>query len=173
MRIAATGHRPSKLGNDYTYTSPLSIKIMMGMTDILMPLKAKSLADDIELKIISGMALGVDTMWAMVGMSLLIPVIAAIPDMAQADRWPPTSQSKYYRILDKCHEVVNVSKSSVFKMEHLQQRNIWMVDNCDLLVAVYNGDQSGGTYNCIQYAKQKIGESRIITINPKEIVAIT
>ena len=29
-----------------------------------------------------------------------------------------------------------------------------MVDNCDKLLAFWNGEQSGGTWNTIQYAKK-------------------
>lgn len=39
-----------------------------------------------------------------------------------------------------------------------------MVDRCDKLIACYNGDTSGGTYNCVQYAKKKGKE--IIVIDP-------
>ncbi len=35
----------------------------------------------------------------------------------------------------------------------MQKRNEWMVDNCDMLVAVWDGTD-GGTYNCIDYAKR-------------------
>ena len=52
---------------------------------------------------------------------------------------------------------------SVFKM---QLRNEWMVDHCDKLIAIFNQDEtSGGTFNCVQYARSK--NKDIIFINPK------
>jgi len=38
----------------------------------------------------------------------------------------------------------------------MQTRNIWMVDNCDLVLALWDGSD-GGTGNCIKYAN-KIGK---------------
>jgi uncharacterized phage-like protein YoqJ len=35
----------------------------------------------------------------------------------------------------------------------MQIRNEWMVDHCDLLVALWDGSP-GGTGNCIRYAKR-------------------
>jgi uncharacterized phage-like protein YoqJ len=34
----------------------------------------------------------------------------------------------------------------------LQKRNEWMVDHCDLLIAVWDGSE-GGTANCVRYAR--------------------
>ena len=42
-----------------------------------------------------------------------------------------------------------------------------MVDNSDIIIAVWDGTK-GGTYNCVQYAKKKNKE--IIQINPKEFL---
>lgn len=48
----------------------------------------------------------------------------------------------------------------------LQIRNEYMVDNADVVIAVWDGSK-GGTCNCVNYAK-KIGKN-IIQINPKDI----
>ena len=45
-------------------------------------------------------------------------------------------------------------------------RNRYMVDNSDLVIAVWNGTK-GGTCNCVKYAKKK--DKSIIFINPDEI----
>lgn len=161
MKIAITGHRPNKLGNDYSLTSPLIIRIKEHLESII-DKYAKH-----RLTLISGMALGIDTLWAQLAVENNIPFIAAIPDLAQADRWPPKSQTVYYRLLEKAQEVVNVSKSTIYKIEHLQQRNIWMVDNCNLLIAVWDGTP-GGTANCINYAHSV--KRFIIRINPKSLI---
>jgi uncharacterized phage-like protein YoqJ len=57
--------------------------------------------------------------------------------------------------------IVNPGEYAAWKM---QKRNEWMVDRCTALIAVYNSDQTGGTRNCVEYAK-KVGR-RIVTINP-------
>lgn len=153
MKIACTGHRPNKLGNDYLYTSVLSQRIMHDMMHII-NLQAIDLERTYkDIAIISGMALGVDTMWAMVAKELGLKLIAAIPFENQYKIWPQSSKDVYFKLLEYAAEIVNVSGQKDYKAAYMQQRNIWMVDNCDLLVAVYNGDKSGGTYNCIEYAK--------------------
>jgi len=43
--------------------------------------------------------------------------------------------------------------------------NEWMVDNSSILIAIYDGSKNGGTFNCIEYAKNKGKE--IIVIDPK------
>lgn len=48
----------------------------------------------------------------------------------------------------------------------LQMRNIYMLDQCNVLVAVYNGSGSGGTYNCVKAAKEK--GLRIIYLDPNQ-----
>jgi len=48
----------------------------------------------------------------------------------------------------------------------MQKRNEYMVDNADIVIAVWDGTK-GGTCNCVRYAK-KLGKD-IVIINPKEI----
>jgi uncharacterized phage-like protein YoqJ len=48
----------------------------------------------------------------------------------------------------------------------MQDRNIWMVDHCDALIAVWDGT-SGGTANCVRYA-QKVGKP-IVFIDPYDL----
>jgi len=160
MVIACTGHRPNKLDNDYSYTSDLSKRIMHEMRSFL-------LRDGSVSSIISGLAVGIDTMWAMVGFELGIPVIGAIPFEGQENRWPDRTKELYYRLLIKCTQKVYVSEPG-YTASKMQIRNQWMVDNSDLLFAVYNGDQFGGTYNCIQYALSK--QKPVVYLNPKDLI---
>jgi len=57
-----------------------------------------------------------------------------------------------------------LDRTDKYSIDKMQKRNEWMVDNCDLLIAVWNEDKSGGTYNCIQYAKSVNKE--VIYVNP-------
>ena len=51
---------------------------------------------------------------------------------------------------------------AVWKM---QKRNEWMVDNCDAVIAVWDG-APGGTANTVDYAR-KLGKS-VLVIDPVE-----
>lgn len=119
---------------------------------------------------ISGMALGIDTMWAELALEWNIRLTAAIPCGSQPDRWPKASQTRYYRILDRAYRVYNVSGKVLYKPEYMQQRNIWMVDQLvqpeDILVGVWNGTP-GGTHNCLKYAGTKLSPNQVIIISPQ------
>jgi uncharacterized phage-like protein YoqJ/5-methylcytosine-specific restriction endonuclease McrA len=145
MVIAVTGHRPDKLGSEYDMKGPISKYIYDELCKIVTDLKPT--------KVISGMALGVDMLWANVAINKNIPFVAAIPFLGQEKKWPEPSQRIYNKMLSHATEVVTVCPGdyAAFKM---QKRNEWMVDNCDMLVAVWDGSQ-GGTSNCVNYATSK------------------
>ena len=48
----------------------------------------------------------------------------------------------------------------------MQRRNEYMVDKADTLIAVWNGT-SGGTANCVKYAKKKGVD--IVRLDPNKI----
>ena len=37
----------------------------------------------------------------------------------------------------------------------MQKRNMYMVDRADLVLAIWNGEEKGGTWNTIRYARKK------------------
>lgn len=142
MIIAATGHRPNKLGG-------YNQKVFQELND----LATNWLKINRPKKIISGMALGWDQAIAQAAIELCIPVLAAIPFDGQHYVWPDKAQKIYLNILSQCKEIKNVSPGP-YAAWKLQKRNEWMVDNCDELVALWNGGP-GGTKNCIDYAHKQ------------------
>ncbi len=164
MKIAITGHRPNKLGHDYDLTSPLLHKIKC---EILLKLGETVRNDKTHFKncqFITGMALGIDTLFAKIAIELGIPFTAAIPFNGQHLKWPFKSRETYLYLLSKAAEVVNVSGDDKYKPEYMHKRNIWMVNECDKLISVWDGSTSGGTFKCTEYARDK---KPIIHINPK------
>jgi uncharacterized phage-like protein YoqJ len=157
MIIAVTGHRPDKLGNEYNMKGPISKKIYSRLDDLVAQLKPT--------KIITGMALGVDMIFANLAINRKIPLIAAIPFVGQEKKWPIESQRIYNRILSYAEQKVIVSPEGYASWK-MQVRNEWMVNRCDILIAVWDGTE-GGTYNCVNYAISK--EKDIRRINPKEL----
>lgn len=154
MIVAFTGHRPDKLGG-YKLPNPTYIKICQKLDKVLRELKPS--------KALSGMALGIDQWAANVCVKLEIPFVAVIPFVGQEKMWPADSQRIYNNLLTKAAEKVIVSEGG-YSAAKMQIRNQYLVDNCDLLIAVYNGDKTGGTANCINYAKE-IGK-KILIIDP-------
>lgn len=159
MIIAFTGHRPDKLPNKetgYRIPNPTYIHVCQKIDKALKEFKPE--------KVITGMALGVDQWAAMIAHKLNIPYLAAIPFENQESKWPEESK-KTFRLLRKLASEEVVVSEGEYSSIKMQIRNQWMVDNCDKLIAVWDGTP-GGTGNCVKYA-QSINKD-IFFINPKE-----
>lgn len=155
--IAVTGHRPDKLGGYKPCEWHRAIR--RNMRDFLLE------APDGPMTLLSGCALGVDQWWMEVGFDLEIPVVGVVPFEGFDSNWPVASQVKLKTLLAKCEEVIYVSEPG-YSLEKLDLRNRYLVDNCDTLVAYWNGSASG-TQNCVDYAGS-LGR-RTIIINPEEL----
>ena len=157
MKIyAATGHRPDKLGGYSVEAQQVQVKVAKHY------LRKKN--PDL---IITGMALGWDTAWALAGLELDIPVVAAIPFKGQESRWAASAQEQFHQIVDQCVDVKYVC-SPGYAPWKMQVRNRWMVDNCTKLVALWNGTD-GGTANCLAYAAEK--KRHVYNLFPKWRIA--
>jgi uncharacterized phage-like protein YoqJ len=140
MLIAATGHRPNKLGG----YGPKVYRDLVRLAEAYIDLAKPS-------GIISGMALGWDQAWADAGINKGVPVHAAVPFVGQESRWPKESQDNFNRILKQCASVTIVCEG-VYSAQKMQTRNEWMVDKADRVCALWDGT-SGGTGNCVRYVK--------------------
>jgi len=158
MKIAITGHRPNKLGNDYSLTSPLLLHIKAILQEQINIYQPEFM--------ISGMALGIDTLWATLAIENNIKLIAAVPFKSQHIKWTIKSQEIYFDLLSKAHQMINISGADGYNLDYMQLRNEWMVDNCDMLIAVWDGTP-GGTCNCFRYANKR--NKNIFRINPSLI----
>ena len=140
--------------------NPVRVKLRQLMREQLVKLAPE--------KTFSGMALGIDQDFVSVCIDLKIPFVAAVPFLEQASQWPEESQRIYYALLDEAVQVVYVSEPgyAVWKM---QKRNEWMVDQVGedgVVLAIWDGS-SGGTGNCVKYAKRL--DRQIVRINPDEV----
>ena len=87
-----------------------------------------------------------------------------VPFEKQYIRWNEKERREYINMLRKANKVVRVDRLENYKIKGLEQdiyhpakmqkRNEYMIDNCNILIALWNGT-SGGTKNCINYAKKK------------------
>jgi uncharacterized phage-like protein YoqJ len=142
MIIAGTGHRLDKLGGygkdiaDFTY-AVASEYLEHNKPDV----------------VISGMAIGWDQALAIAAHKLGIEWWAYVPFPGQEKRWPQLSQQLYNQLLSAAHNVVYIQPH--YHPGAFQQRNVLMVDHCDEVVALWNGEKKGGTYNCLEYAEKK------------------
>lgn len=165
MIIAVTGHRPDKLWG-YNYEHPNYTRIINFMSDFL--------NKNEPTHCISGVALGIDTLFAVASINYRnknkgknIIFECAIPCRNHTSKWKQEDKSRYLRILEEADIITKVSNEP-YQPWLMIKRDEYMVDKCDLLLAFWNGDKEGGTYNTVKYA-QKINK-KIIIINPFEII---
>jgi len=162
MKVAVTGHRPNKLWG-YEYSHPKYVALGWALRNTLISLQADH--------IISGMALGVDTIFALVGLKLKsnampnLTIECAIPCTNHSSKWLKTSVDLYDSIIKRSDLITYVTQEP-YTMSCMQRRNEYMVDNCDVLIAVWDGTP-GGTANCVKYAIEK--GIQIQYINPSKI----
>jgi uncharacterized phage-like protein YoqJ len=151
--VGVTGHRPQKLA-----ASPdcFGDKVLKQ----LIKLALKSLRELEPRQVITGMALGWDFAIAIAALHLEIPIIAAVPFEGQDSKWPEQSRIRYKNILKKITrqggEIIIVSPGA-YSARKMQIRNEFIVDNCNLLLALWDGKNSGGTYNAVNYAQESAG----------------
>ena len=157
MILAFTGHRPTKLGG-WKEPNPVKRLVKAELVRLLMELKPEH--------VVSGMALGVDQWAAEIAFDLGIPFLAAVPCDDQDHIWKPEAQTRYRELLAKAMHVVVVSPGPYARWK-MPERNHWMVDHCDKLIAVWDGSP-GGTSECVSYAKRR--GKPIIMVVPRELL---
>lgn len=138
--IAGTGHRPDKLGG-------------FGNCEAALYAFLRSLLPSLAPRgIISGMALGFDTALAFAARDLGIPYVAAVASPGQERLWPTKAQTRYHELLADAAKVVYVypADSPLSWPQRLHQRNIWMANKSDFVLALHNGSP-GGTANMLRY----------------------
>jgi len=156
--IAVTGHRPNKLyGYDTDDERYISLKEQM----------KEFLIKKGCTKAVSGMALGVDQLFAEAVIELKesgynIKLHCAIPCRNHPCKWPKKSQEHYQWILSKADEVVLVT-DAVYSPWLMQVRNKFMVNMADEVLAIWDGSE-GGTGNCVKYANET--NKKVTIINP-------
>lgn len=164
-RCAFTGHRPKKLPWRYNETDPRCAALKKRLTQEIVRLAELGYTD-----FFSGMAEGADTWAALAVLDLkkentALRLHCVLPCEGQADRWSPSARKLYYYILEQADEIVYVSRE--YSADCMLKRNHYLVDNSDCLLAVYNGEERGGTAMTVRYARKL--DKKTIIIDPTDI----
>lgn len=178
--IAITGHRPDLLGG-YNWNTTKNKKIMAALEDAI----EKQIVENDYKRFICGGALGTDQMAFHILTQLKeykyhdLELIVAVPFKDQPKPWNEKDRLLYYMQLDYADQVVYVDELpeyqlknasvGVFNIRKYLNRNNYMVDNSDLVIAVLKGEnkKSTGTSKCLEYAVRL--QKPIIIINPNLI----
>ncbi|MDD4002611.1 MAG: SLOG family protein [Clostridia bacterium] len=162
-KICFTGYRPHKMPFDMNEKDKDFLEFCF---------KAQKLIEaQIELGnkyFISGMAQGSDLVLAEIVIKLKqkypdVFLECALPFRHQSKKWTEKFKSAYDSIINKCDKITIISEK--YTALCFMQRNKYMVDCCDIVIAVYDG-KKGGTHFTCQYAQKK--GRQIIILNPAQ-----
>ena len=147
-----TGHRSQKLPWGNNEQDPRCLELKTRLEDTLEAVYSAGFTH-----FICGMADGTDLYFCEAVLALRrehpeIHMEAAIPFAGQTDRWPASQRERYDSLISACDKVTVLREE--YTPQCMMQRNIYMVDNADILIACYSG-QSGGTLNTMRYALKK------------------
>jgi len=172
MAVCVTGHRnivPANLtGSPWPDQNPVVLAHHRQVKGLMAHWIAEQNLRMGETEFISGMALGADQLFAETILELQnigypIHLIAAVPFEGQESRWTPNSQAHWKNLMSRASFVQYVCEPG-YAAWKMQKRNEWMVNHSNRVLAVWNGAQKGGTWNCLSYA-QKQGR-QIMVLNP-------
>lgn len=143
MILAATGHRLKRLGGYDQHTREKVYRVAHDILNILEPTQ-----------VITGMAIGWDQAIAQAALDLKIPYLAYVPFEGQEKLWPPKSQIYYHYLLNQA-TATRVCSQGEYSAAKMHIRNQMMIDDCNEVVALWDGIKQGGTYAAVQYARGK------------------
>ena len=161
-----TGHRPQSLPFKFNESDIRCLKLKKDLSSVI-----KRVIEEQDVRhFITGMALGVDTYAAEIVLKLKrkykdIILEAAVPCENQDLKWFAKDRERYKTILEQCDKVTILQKNYTFDCMH--KRNQYMIDNSDIVIAVWNGSPSG-TGKTVAYAQER--EKKIVIINPEKLI---
>lgn len=144
--FAATGHRPTRLHATNPYSADNAARLEVFAHGWLVTCRP-----DVCM---TGMALGWDTAWAVAARKLGIAVHAVPAFHGMESRWPAASQAKYHAILAAADEVTFVNGGHT-PVGSLFARDEWMVLSATMMVALWDGQQTGGTWHTVKFAQRQ------------------
>ena len=136
---AFSGHRPSKFPWRYDETDKRCIKLKSALAG-----QIASLVDcDGVTDMLVGGAEGADMWAALTVLSLCeknpaLRLHCILPCRGQSDSWSASAREQYQGILDRADGVFYMHRE--YRKGCMLERNRFMVDHADMLLAVYNGE---------------------------------
>lgn len=161
--ICFTGHRPGRLPAQDT---PLFEQLRNDMGDAIIRAYNSGFHN-----FISGMARGVDLMAAR-NVVILKPthhymtLTAAVPFRDQYTRWLGFEQEEYLALLPQCDRM-EITGKEYYPGVYIE-RDKWMVDNSDAVIAVWDGHKQGGTWATMAYAQEQGKRIYLILIQKRD-----
>ena len=155
--LALTGHRPPRLAG-YDLNHPFYKKLQATLESLIERALVKYQVVDCH----SGMALGADTVWSLAILACQkrhgsdrVRFHAEMPNRQHGAKWPAKSQAQHAEMVSKSQsQSYYEGKPDTPFPKQADDRNKGMIDKADILFAVWDGIQKGGTWNAVRYAKE-------------------
>jgi len=161
-----TGHRPDRLPWGADESDPRCLAAKRAISDALERAWQAGCR-----RFICGMARGADLYFAEAVLALRerrpeIILECARPCETQADSWPEAERRRYDAILDQCNYETLVQHS--YDRFCMARRNRYMVDHSARLIALYDGEPKGGTFQTLALALRQKLETDIIPVDQED-----
>lgn len=158
---AFTGHRPQNLPFRFNESDKRCIALKKQLRKLIVQL----IEQHNVTHFISGMAIGVDMYAAEIVLDLKakyphITLESAIPCETQATKWSEPLRDRYFKIAERCDKETMLQTQ--YTPDCMQKRNRYMVDQADVLLAVWDGTPSG-TGSTVQYVRTP-GQNYTLTV---------
>lgn len=190
MKICFTGPRLYKIGYPDDWKDARVVALILKIKEVVESIMNNNPTEK-EFHFITGGALGIDQIAFAICDKLKkadkrIRTEVAVPFTMQLLEWTPEQKYKYTGFLKRADQISYVDTSEKYnpKLVNLggfapfkyQARNEYMVDQSEIVIAIYDGKagqngDSSGTYNCLKYATQQ--KRSIIYINPYNLAVTT
>lgn len=153
--VGFTGRPPNRLGGYGRSSNPYYEWVVEQIGDVLGRTYQKGCR-----RFISGMALGFDfwvaeevLAWQNDRATSDVILVAAVAFPSQPSKWNSSDQDKFDDMLRQAE--VHTIGGDPYSNGKLFERNRWIVDNSDVLVAGWDERPDGGTWNTVSYARKQ------------------
>lgn len=155
IRVAGTGHRPEKL--QIQGRNAYNSDVFQRVWDLARA--ALSRYGDSHTVVITGMAQGWDTALALAARDLGLSYWAYVPFPGQELQWPAPAQDLYNELLETAATInyIRPSRPQTKReiVRALFDRNEAMMADADWVLALYDGSETGGTHQAVDYARKR------------------
>lgn len=164
--LVVTGHRPPEMGG---YGDNETIRAVRDhLIDIL---RAKQRMH-VDLKVLTGMGLGAETLGAEAARDAGVPYVAVLAFPRLDDRWPEESKRRFRHLVEGADETVTLQSSqpdtTAKTAAAFKRRDAWVGRHADEAVVVWDGDDPfvGRQVRSLQ---DELGEEEVWTVSPAEV----
>lgn len=164
--VVVAGHKPPELGG--YEESDISRAVRNHLIDILAA-KARLHPD---LKVLTGLSLGSETLGAEAARDADLPYVAVLAFPRVEDRWPDESKRRFRELIDGAAETIilqNVQPDSTSQAAGaFKRRDAWLARYADEAVVVWDGNDALIGHR-VRSLQDELGEAEVWTFAPAEV----